>query len=143
MAAAARGGDGLRRAARRRGGRAAAPGSERRDGRTAADRGRLALKILEALASGLPVVSTRIGAEGLRLEDGRDLTVVERPEDMAAALVRCIRAPDEARRMTEHGRRVVRERYDWDVLADRLGAVWESVVGETMKRVEAPCSSFT
>ncbi len=101
------------------------------------------LKILEALASGLPVVSTRIGAEGLRLEDGRDLTVVERPEDMAAALVRCIRAPDEARRMTEHGRRVVRERYDWDVLADRLGAVWESVVGETMKRVEAPCSSFT
>ena len=46
------------------------------------------LKILEALACGLPVVSTRIGAEGLRLENGRDLTVVERPEDMAAALVR-------------------------------------------------------
>ncbi len=143
VAAAARGGDGLRRAARRRGGRAAAPGGERRDGRAAADRGGLALKILEALASGLPVVSTRVGAEGLRLEDGRDLTVVERPEDMAAALVRSIRAPDEARRMAERGRRVVRERYDWDVLADRLGAVWESVVGEPMKRVESPCSSFT
>ncbi len=85
------------------------------------------LKILEALECGLPVVSTRVGAEGLRLEDGRDLTVVERPEDMAAALVRCIQAPEEARRMAEQGRRVVQERYDWDVLADRLEAVWESV----------------
>jgi glycosyltransferase involved in cell wall biosynthesis len=87
------------------------------------------LKILEALASGLPVVSTRIGAEGLHLENGRHLTVVERTEDMAHALVDCIRVPEEARRMAEQGRRLVRDRYDWDVLADKLEKVWESVVG--------------
>ncbi len=87
------------------------------------------LKILEALACGLPVVSTRVGAEGLRLENGRDLTVVERVEDVAAALVDCIRAPGQARRMADRGRRLVREQYDWDVLADRLEKVWESTVG--------------
>ncbi len=86
------------------------------------------LKILEALASGLPVVSTRVGAEGLRLENGRELAVVERIEDMAKALVYCIRAPQEARKMAEHGRRVVREHYDWDALADKLEKVWESVM---------------
>ncbi|HVS38326.1 MAG TPA: glycosyltransferase [Gemmataceae bacterium] len=85
------------------------------------------LKILESLAAALPVVATRVGAEGLRLENGRDLMVVERPEDMAAALVRCILAPEEARRLAEHGRAVVREHYDWNVLADKLEALWQSV----------------
>src|SRR5207248_5616112 len=82
------------------------------------------LKILEALATGLPVVSTRVGAEGLCLEPGRHLTVVDAVDDMAAALLRCLRGPGEARAQAERGRQVVLQRYDWDRLADRLEAVW-------------------
>jgi glycosyltransferase involved in cell wall biosynthesis len=82
------------------------------------------LKILEALAAGVPVVSTRVGAEGLCLEPGRHLTVVEGVPDMAAALVRCLRAPEAARAQAERGRQVVLERYDWGVLADKLEQVW-------------------
>jgi glycosyltransferase involved in cell wall biosynthesis len=87
------------------------------------------LKILEALAAGLPVVSTRIGAEGLCLRPGHDLEVVERVEDMAAALVDAVRAPDRAQAMAENGRRLVVERYDWDPLADKLERAWEKCVG--------------
>ncbi|MEJ7637200.1 MAG: glycosyltransferase [Singulisphaera sp.] len=83
------------------------------------------LKILEALATGLPVVSTRVGAEGLRLTAGHDLAVVERVEEMAAALVGCLRDPGAARAMAACGRRLVLERYDWGVLADKLGRIWE------------------
>jgi glycosyltransferase involved in cell wall biosynthesis len=82
------------------------------------------LKILEALASGLPVVSTRVGAEGLCLEPERHLTVVEGVEEMAGALVRCLSQPQEMQAQAERGRRVVIERYDWDRLADRLEQVW-------------------
>jgi polysaccharide biosynthesis protein PslH len=82
------------------------------------------LKILEALASGLPVVSTAIGAEGLHLEPGRHLTVVQGVDEMAESLVRAIRQPEEAREIAECGRRRVLERYDWDALADQLEQVW-------------------
>ncbi len=83
------------------------------------------LKILEALACGLPVVSTRIGAEGLCLKPGRDLVVVDSAEQMAAALIECIRDPQRTHRLAESGRRLVLDRYDWEVLAGKLEAVWE------------------
>jgi glycosyltransferase involved in cell wall biosynthesis len=86
------------------------------------------LKILEALASGLPVVSTRVGAEGLCLEPDRHLTVVEGADDMADALVRCLHQPREMRAQAERGRRVVLDRYDWDRLAGRLEQVWTATV---------------
>ena len=82
------------------------------------------LKILEALAAGVPVVSTRVGAEGLALEPGRHLTVVEGIEDMVGALIQCLRAPAAARAQAAVGRQRVLERYDWDILADRLERVW-------------------
>src|SRR5207245_11375214 len=78
------------------------------------------LKILEALASGVPVVSTRVGAEGLCLEAGRHLTVAEGVDDMAAALVETIRSPKAALAQAAAGRQRVLGRYDWDVLAARL-----------------------
>jgi glycosyltransferase involved in cell wall biosynthesis len=82
------------------------------------------LKILEALSTGLPVVSTRVGAEGLDLEPGRDLTVVEEIDRVAIALVDALRNPREAREKAERGRGVVLSRYDWDTLADALERSW-------------------
>jgi glycosyltransferase involved in cell wall biosynthesis len=83
------------------------------------------LKILEALACGLPVVSSAVGAEGLCLEPGRDLVIVPRAEDSAAALVEALRAPERAQAQARQGRQVVLERYDWDALALKLEQVWE------------------
>ena len=74
------------------------------------------LKILEALAVGLPVVSTAVGAEGLDL-GAESLLVVPEPEGMADALLRYIRDPELARSHAELGRAAVLESYDWDLLA--------------------------
>jgi glycosyltransferase involved in cell wall biosynthesis len=82
------------------------------------------LKILEALACETPVVSTRIGAEGLHLEPGQHLQVTNGIEDMAGALISCIKNPQAAQAQARLGRRRVLERYDWDILADKLEQVW-------------------
>ncbi len=45
-------------------------------------------KVGEALAHGLPVVTTGIGAEGMGFTAGRELLVADSPQDFAAAVVR-------------------------------------------------------
>jgi len=89
------------------------------------------LKILEALAASVPVISTRVGAEGLTLEPGRDLTVVEDVPDMTAALIAHAQAPETGRVQAASGRRRVLEQYDWDALADRLEQVWLEAASAT------------
>ena len=94
------------------------------------------LKILEALATETPVVSTRVGAEGLQLIANRDLILTETPAEMPTAILEAIRRPNDAREMAENGRRRVLERYSWVPLADQLDRVWREVA-RTADRVTA------
>ena len=90
------------------------------------------LKILEALAAECPVVSTRIGAEGLRLAPGQHFVQVENVDDMAAALVEHMAHPSAIVEMARRGRRVVVEQYDWSGLSTRLESIWQEQ-GQTVK----------
>lgn len=51
------------------------------------------LKIYEAMAAEVPVVSTRIGAEGLNVEHERHILMADSAEDTAAAVLRVLRSP--------------------------------------------------
>ena len=73
------------------------------------------LKILEAFAAGLPVVSTPVGCEGIDCVHGEHLWVAER-ERFAEALLEAIEAPQLACEFAERGRMLAEEKYDWSVI---------------------------
>ena len=82
------------------------------------------LKILESLAAECPVVSTRVGAEGLRLTPGRHFVQTETADEMADALVEHIQNPSPIRAMARAGRQVTVDQYNWPSLSARLEAIW-------------------
>jgi sugar transferase (PEP-CTERM/EpsH1 system associated) len=71
------------------------------------------VKILEAFARGVPVVTTTIGYEGIEATDGDHLLVADDPDAFADAVVRLAHDELLARRLTENARRLVRAKYDW------------------------------
>ncbi|HUP33402.1 MAG TPA: glycosyltransferase family 4 protein [Gaiellaceae bacterium] len=78
------------------------------------------LKALEALAAGVPLVSTRFGVAGLDVRDGEHVLLGERPAELAAQALRVLEDDALAERLSTAGRRLVETRYDWSVVARPL-----------------------
>ena len=57
------------------------------------------VKLLEAFAAGIPVVSTRLGAEGLAAKDGEICALADDPQDFAERVVDLLRDPRKAAEM--------------------------------------------
>ena len=80
------------------------------------------VKLLEAFASGIPVVSTRLGAEGLARQDGEFCALADDPEGFAARTIQLLLDSGRAAQMAERARREVEANWDAPVLTERLVA---------------------
>jgi sugar transferase (PEP-CTERM/EpsH1 system associated) len=80
------------------------------------------LKIFEAMSAGRAVVSTRIGAEGLPVEDGRHLLLADTPQDFARAVIRLLQDPAARDAIARDARALVTEHFDWAAAALHLEA---------------------
>lgn len=80
------------------------------------------LKILEAMAAGVPVITTSIGAEGLDVTHGETVLLADTPEEFALAANRLLNDPALAANLTRAARTLCETRYDWRSIADALTA---------------------
>ena len=73
------------------------------------------LKVLEAMAHGVPVISTGLGVEGIDVIVGEHVLTAERPSEWTAALELLLGDPALRERLGRAGHALVTQRYAWDV----------------------------
>ena len=91
------------------------------------------MKILEAWARGVPVVSTPEGAQGLEATDGRELLLARDPESFALALRRLHAEPGVAELVVAAGRRCLAAHHEPGAVAARLTEVYSRALGSERK----------
>jgi sugar transferase (PEP-CTERM/EpsH1 system associated) len=86
------------------------------------------LKILEAMAAGVPVISTTLGAEGLEVEHGKNILIVDTNEKMIEAIIRVIEQPEQRKQLSDAGRALVSKRYDWTTVGANLFKTYQQLL---------------
>lgn len=86
-------------------------------------------KILEAMASGVPVITSKLGAEGLEVEDGTDLLICDTPGEYHRAVSTIITNDQFVTTMTHSARSVIEKHYSWESISGILDGVWRQAYG--------------
>lgn len=86
------------------------------------------LKILEALAAGLPVVSTSVGVAGLGLTNGKHALIKDTMGGLADETVKLLKDKNLATRIGEAGREYVKKHFDWKVIGGLHDNIYEKVI---------------
>lgn len=71
------------------------------------------VKLLEALAFGVPVVTTTFGAYGIPVGNNREVLIADNPSDFAENVRGVLDRPDSTRGMVANGRKLIEQQYDW------------------------------
>jgi len=84
-------------------------------------------KMLEALACGIPVVSTSIGAAGMPIRNGEDMLIADGPEDFAFKVLSIFKDKDIKDRLSTQGRKLAEE-FTWQRGTEKLEKVLEELI---------------
>jgi glycosyltransferase involved in cell wall biosynthesis len=86
------------------------------------------LKIVEAMSMAKPIVSTRIGAEGLDLTHDEDILLADTPQDFADQVARVLGDAELATRLGRAARQTAIRGYSWKTAAEKMDALFQELV---------------
>lgn len=78
------------------------------------------VKILNAMAMGLPIVTTSIGVEGLNCKNGKHLLIADTPTEFASAIIELFNNKEKSIQLGKNARELVEHEYSWDIIGKRL-----------------------
>lgn len=86
------------------------------------------IKILEAMASGLPVVTTSAGIEGIRAVKEKEVVVRDSPQEFAEEIASLLKNKKQSQQLGRAGRALVKKRYGWSKISEKLEEVYRKQV---------------
>jgi glycosyltransferase involved in cell wall biosynthesis len=93
--------------------------------------GGMRVRILEAFARAMPVVTTTVGLEGIQAQPGQDVLVADTPADFAQSVIKLLQDKMLQDKLSANGRRLVENKYDWQVVLADLGNTYERLARDT------------
>jgi sugar transferase (PEP-CTERM/EpsH1 system associated) len=82
-------------------------------------------KILQALACGLPVITTRLGLEGINAKPGEDILVADTGQEFYEATKKLLETEEFYSSLSLNGAKLIRREYSWDSVLQGLGRAME------------------
>jgi glycosyltransferase involved in cell wall biosynthesis len=95
-------------------------------------------KVLEAMAAGMPVVSTAVGVESLDLVPGRHFLRAESPSETVEAVLELRRRPELVRELGAAAAAWVDARHRWDVIGRQVEAIYVEVLASGARPARVP-----
>lgn len=90
--------------------------------------GGMRVKILDAWLWGLPIVSTRIGAEGIHIKEGVNILIANNPATFAQAVIDLLTNSALNQRLRQTGRAWVEHRYAWPVVYAEIEGIYQRLL---------------
>jgi spore coat protein SA len=97
----------------------------------------LGMVFLEAAASGLPLIGTRLGGIPEVVQEGVNGLLVDRPhdpEELAGKILTLLENPDLRQRLGRQGREQVCQNFSWEHIAQAQEAVYDKILERTLGR---------
>lgn len=82
------------------------------------------LKVVEAASMGCCMVSTRKGAEGVKLSHGESIMFADSAEDFSSTVLALQKSPDNIVRIGNQARKIAERIYDWYAIGDQLHEIY-------------------
>lgn len=87
-------------------------------------------KILEAMASGLPVVTTSVGIEGIQAQNGKEAIISDKPHELSRQTINLLNDLHSRQKLSKAGRQLVEKYYSWPKIVKKLGKAYEELIHE-------------
>lgn len=84
-------------------------------------------KVLEAMATGLPIVGTKLSVEGLPVRSGRDVLVSDTEIGLAEKTVKLLKDNNLQAELAKNGKKLVASQFEWSIISKELDRIYKEV----------------